>query len=488
MVLRYMNCLLYSLIYNNISIERRKEGVHLSNRSLFKELSSIYQDDEDAKLMESISGIRDTGRLIDILNDFCIRYLDQRIYSCHFSHLSVGASFGLLLENGLDVLLKMSKVRQNGLLDAGFLLSSLTAASHVQDILHNMTFPCPAILCHPLAYHDVIITVYAYADIGKQEDAHDSSIRRTSAESLAELIKLASPYKALHGFSVVDNDIGESLYPVPHNALFDFAIGADEAGWIDEIAIRSKQRIKRIEKNMVIGHCDWSMKNMRFADENLVMVYDWDSLILADEFDLLGNAARAFTTTWDIPVKITPSQEEAYAFVQEYEIRRKKRFTKNEWVKISAYATYHMLDFGEGFYTTSNREQAERWSERVAERRNMNAQIISEYEYEFDFDAAVKDITVISFSKPDESWLDFVCQNRSGKVPSMPYDIAIGPVANDQVYTVVTLFEQGLLQREAAITELKVRKLYNQTLFHTEKSLQYCHYIRSFQVGGASSG
>ena len=145
-----------------------------------------------------------------------------------------------------------------------------------------------------------------------------------------------------------------------------------------------------------------------------------------------------------------------------------------------------MLDFGVGFYTTSNREQAIRWSERIAERRDLNAKIISEYE--FCFDAAMRDLVVISFEKPDGRWLDFVCQNRSDSAPSMSYDIAIGPVANDQVYTVVTLFEQGLLSRKAAITELKVRKLYNQILFHTEKSLNYCHYIRHFEIGEASNG
>ena len=145
-----------------------------------------------------------------------------------------------------------------------------------------------------------------------------------------------------------------------------------------------------------------------------------------------------------------------------------------------------MLDFGEGFYTTSNREQAERWAKRVSDRLNLNTQVISEYD--FDFDSAKQELTVISFDKPDADWLDFVCQNRSGKAPNMPYDIVVGPVANDQVYTVVTLFEQGLLPREAAIAQLRVRKLYSQTLFHTEKSLNYCRYIGHFEIGGAPSG
>ena len=145
-----------------------------------------------------------------------------------------------------------------------------------------------------------------------------------------------------------------------------------------------------------------------------------------------------------------------------------------------------MLDFGEGFYTTSNREQAERWSHRVAAKRNTNVRVITEYE--FDSEDAQKELTVISFDTPNDEWLEFVCNNRSGRVQQDPYDIAIGPVANDQVYATVTLYEQGILSKEAAIIELKVRKLYNQILFHTEKSLKYCRYIRHVEIGGTSSG
>jgi hypothetical protein len=37
-------------------------------------------------------------------------------------------------------------------------------------------------------------------------------------------------------------------------------------------------------------------------------------------------------------------------------------------------------DFGEGFYATSNFEQALRWSNKVAERKKTNLVIISTYE------------------------------------------------------------------------------------------------------------
>jgi len=141
-----------------------------------------------------------------------------------------------------------------------------------------------------------------------------------------------------------------------------------------------------------------------------------------------------------------------------------------------------MLDFGEGFYTTSNKEQAKRWAELVSAKHKTNTRVITEYK--FDYNSAKKECKVITFVKPDSMWLDFVCKNRSGSIPVDPYDIVIGPVANDQVYTVVVLYEQGIISKEAAITELKVRKLYNQILFHTDKSLGFCHYLNHIDLGG----
>jgi len=140
------------------------------------------------------------------------------------------------------------------------------------------------------------------------------------------------------------------------------------------------------------------------------------------------------------------------------------------------------LDFGEGFYTTFNREQAVSWSERVAKRRKTKVQIISEYE--FDLEAAKKELQIIQFDKPDDDWLDFVNANRVGNGIAEAYDIAIGAVANDLVFASIILYEQGFLDREETIKRLKVQKLYNQVLFHTEKSLQFCRYIKHETIGG----
>jgi len=140
------------------------------------------------------------------------------------------------------------------------------------------------------------------------------------------------------------------------------------------------------------------------------------------------------------------------------------------------------LDFGEGFYTTYNHEQAIRWSERVAARRKTNVRVITEYE--FNMEAAEKELQIIRFDKPDEVWLDFVSANRSGRILPESYDIAIGPVANDAVYSTILLYEQSILDKDETIKRLKTQELFNQIMFHTEKSLQFCRYVRHETIEG----
>ena len=142
-----------------------------------------------------------------------------------------------------------------------------------------------------------------------------------------------------------------------------------------------------------------------------------------------------------------------------------------------------MLDFGVGFYTTSNKDQARRWAETVAERRGLKEKILSVYD--FDYETANRELDIICFDEPNGEWLDFVCANRSGSELAKSYDIVFGPVADDKVYTVVQYYENGIYDKEEAIKRLKVEDLFNQILFHTEKALPYCQFIKFEKVGGA---
>jgi hypothetical protein len=131
------------------------------------------------------------------------------------------------------------------------------------------------------------------------------------------------------------------------------------------------------------------------------------------------------------------------------------------------------LDFGMGFYTTTNVEQAQSFSEIVCNRRG-GKKVISLYE--FDYENAVSTLELKTFEKADSEWFDFVCEKRMGNYDGDDYDIIIGPVANDTVYRTFIGFLAGATSREDAIRQLKVRDLYDQVTFCTEEVLKYLKY------------
>jgi len=124
-------------------------------------------------------------------------------------------------------------------------------------------------------------------------------------------------------------------------------------------------------------------------------------------------------------------------------------------------------DFGKGFYTTSNYEQAVRWAHIKQEREEAERAVVSVYE----FDESLLE---------DESWLYFVTGCRKSRPHK--YDLVQGPVANDKVFTTVNLFESGVLSAEAAILQLKAYKTYDQLSFHTAKVVKTLNFIESIEV------
>jgi hypothetical protein len=132
------------------------------------------------------------------------------------------------------------------------------------------------------------------------------------------------------------------------------------------------------------------------------------------------------------------------------------------------------LDFGFGFYTTSNRYQAENFANKVTDRRKTGEATLNIYS--IDEAVTFQECCLLRFEGADEAWLDFVAANRQGTYQGKQYDLIYGAVANDDVYRTITLYMTGILNKEQSITAIKVRKLFNQLVFATEKSLQYLHF------------
>lgn len=132
------------------------------------------------------------------------------------------------------------------------------------------------------------------------------------------------------------------------------------------------------------------------------------------------------------------------------------------------------LNFGFGFYTTTNREQAVNFAQKVTDRRKMGEATLNIYSV--NEAVAFQECKVLQFDSPDEAWLDFVAANRQGTYQGEKYDLIYGAVANDDVYRTIALYMTGVLDKEQTLSSLKIRKLFNQLVFATEKSLQYLKF------------
>lgn len=131
------------------------------------------------------------------------------------------------------------------------------------------------------------------------------------------------------------------------------------------------------------------------------------------------------------------------------------------------------LDFGAGFYTISNREQAEKWARTITKRRLSGVPCISVFSLD---EAQLVQLAVLKFDSPSDEWLDFVVANRKGLPMMNSYDLVIGPVANDATLPVIDDYMDGRYTKEEAVGRLLPQKLTDQYAFLTAKALSMLEF------------
>ena len=126
------------------------------------------------------------------------------------------------------------------------------------------------------------------------------------------------------------------------------------------------------------------------------------------------------------------------------------------------------LDFGSGFYMTSDRQQAEKWAELMTRRRKNGSPIVSVYELD---EGQFKKLNVLRFQKPNADWLEYVTSNRIGADLRDNWDIVIGPVANDNTMPVLNMYFNGDYTKNEAVKRLMTQKLKDQYAIKTEAAI-----------------
>ena len=132
-------------------------------------------------------------------------------------------------------------------------------------------------------------------------------------------------------------------------------------------------------------------------------------------------------------------------------------------------------DFGCGFYLSPNHEQAAELAERKTEQIGEGIPTINEYELD---ESLLENgvLSVLRFDGYSKEWAEFVLMNRKNRTrtPAHPYDVVIGPIANDTVGYQIRRFTLGVINMEQFLEELKYMKgVTFQYFFGTEKAIKF---------------
>lgn len=136
-------------------------------------------------------------------------------------------------------------------------------------------------------------------------------------------------------------------------------------------------------------------------------------------------------------------------------------------------------DFGNAFYLTPIKEQAERMAIRKKRMTKSAAAIVSAFEFDT---KKAKAFRTKTFAEAGMDWLEMIIKCRTDSSYKHGYDIVKGKIADDSVGETILYVIEGVMKKEDAIERLKFQKINSQLAFCTEESLSLLKFESSYEV------
>jgi hypothetical protein len=137
------------------------------------------------------------------------------------------------------------------------------------------------------------------------------------------------------------------------------------------------------------------------------------------------------------------------------------------------------LDFGAGFYLTSDIEQAQKWAKRVTHIREKGEPVVSVYETN---DMIWQTLSILRLEHADKEWLRLVVAYRTNHPIDSKYDIITGPVADDRTVDVINQYISGAYPEDIALQLLLPLKFKDQWTMKTERAISALIWKEAIQV------
>jgi hypothetical protein len=287
--------------------------------------------DLDAALERRAFGTSDLDVAAELLEGCCARALAP-VDDCLFYHSNVGMAAGFTLTDGRRVVAKVHGPGQTR--------ARLKAVQRVQGRLADAGYPCPRPLGVAHCAH-AFVTLEEMRTDGVYRDAHEPGVAETMARALAEQVAITGTVDEVLALTREPIRAQRDPWRDTRHPRFDFEGTREGAEWIDAIAAEALARLRDDPGEIVVGHIDWRVEQMRFTGDRISVAYDWDSLVRDSETTIVGYASRAFPLAWERGgTRLWPTLDEQVAFVDAYEATRGRPFSRAERRAIAAAAAF----------------------------------------------------------------------------------------------------------------------------------------------------
>lgn len=235
---------------------------------------------------------------------WCVEHLgsEPRRELFRVEHLS--RVVGLELSGGQRIVLKVRAFEER-----------LEACTAVQRHLFDAGFPCPRPLIGPVRVGKEAWSAEAYV-AGGEFLAPGPDSPDLLAKLLRRVVELAPAPDAVPSLApsppwVAWDHAGEGPWPLPDDLPLDMN-GHSGPDWLDDLARRVRERMRRHELPHVVGHGDWELQNLRWVGREPLVVHDWDSVVSMPEAALAGAASSIYLATPQRPLAATLAESAAF--------------------------------------------------------------------------------------------------------------------------------------------------------------------------------
>jgi hypothetical protein len=258
-------------------------------------------------------GVSDAGAVVHRIVEFSDEHLGVQPADIVFYTVSQGAVAGLVFADREPVACKFLPVGYEP-------IQVLSACRRVQAAARRAGLPVSTPVAGPVPWRDALVMVDSWLPSPPPSAGSDPAVRRIMADALWQSVAALA--------SQDERDLAASRLSSASLATRLDVEGAPS--WLSDLVTTSLNRVAAYRAPPTVVHLDWRTQNVRIEGDDVVAIYDWDSVALETEARVVGDAAAMFSVVYGLPNSSVPTPEAARAFVDDYEAARGRVLTRVE--------------------------------------------------------------------------------------------------------------------------------------------------------------